>query len=315
MTIRPAALALLLLLAGCDDEPDPGFQGYVEGEYLRIAAVDAGWLASVAVAKGQQVAAGQPLFTLEASREEAALAEARSRLAQAESDLADLRLGARPEEIANFEAQLADAEANQRLAAITLERNQRLISTHVVSESQLDQANAAAQQSVAQVARMRAQLATARLAARPDRIRSAEAAALAARHVVEQSAWHLAQRSVASPADAVVDDVVRRPGEWVPANGTVVSLLPPAGIKAVFFVPEPRRAALALGATVAVGCTGCPEGLTARVSRIAGEAEYTPPVIYSRETRAKLVFRVEALLASVPGAPRPGQPVSVRPAP
>ena len=29
----------------------------------------------------------------------------------------------------------------------------------------------------------------------------------------------------------------------------------------------------------------------------------------------KLVFRVEALLASVPGAPRPGQPVSVRPAP
>jgi HlyD family secretion protein len=310
---RLLAALLLVALGACHgDAADQDFQGYVEGEYLRIAAADAGWLANVAVAKGQQVTAGTLLFTLDPTREAASVAEARARLAQAESDLADLRLGSRPEEIAAIEAQLADAEAAVTLANLTLDRQSRLITTHAVSQSQLDSARAGALQAAAQVARIRAELAVARLPARRDRVVAAEDAVEAARHVMEQAQWHLDQRRVSSPVAALVDDVVRRPGEWVPANGTVVSLLPQAGIKVVFFVPEPRRAAIRPDATVAVACTGCPSGLTARVSRIASEAEYTPPVIFSRETRAKLVFRIEAVLANVPGAPLPGQPVTVQ---
>jgi HlyD family secretion protein len=307
-------LALLLApLGACDDgAADQGFQGYVEGEYLRIAAPDAGWLESVAVAKGARVAAGALLFTLEPRHEAAAVNEARARLAQAASDLADLRLGSRPEEIAAIEAQLADANASLTLANLTLDRNSKLISTNAVSRSQLDSSRAAALQAAAQVARIRAQLAVAHLPARRDRIMSAESSMDAARHSLEQAEWHLAQRRVTSPADALVDDVVRRPGEWVPANGTVVSLLPPGAIKVVFFVPEPRRAAIRPDATVFVACTGCPSDLTARVSRIASEVEYTPPVIFSRETRAKLVFRIEASLENVAGVPMPGQPVTVQ---
>jgi HlyD family secretion protein len=303
---------LLLALGACGDDAAEGFQGYVEGEYLRIAAADAGWLASVAVGKGQQVPAGALLFTLDPAREAAAVAEARARLAQAESDLADLRLGSRPEEVAAIEAQLADAEAAVTLANLTLDRQSKLITSHAVSQSQLDSARAGALQAAAQVARIRAELAVARLPARHDRIVAAEDAVEAARHAMEQATWHLDQRRVSAPVAALVDDVVRRPGEWVPANGTVVSLLPPAGIKVVFFVPEPRRAEIRPAATVAVACTGCPPGLTARVSRIASEAEYTPPVIFSRETRAKLVFRIEAVLADSAGAPLPGQPVTVQ---
>ena len=48
------------------------------------------------------------------------------------------------------------------------------------------------------------------------------------------------------------------------------------------------------------------------VSYVATEAEYTPPVIYSNETRSKLVFMVEARPAVADGPKlRPGQPVSV----
>ena len=120
------------------------------------------------------------------------------------------------------------------------------------------------------------------------------------------------QRAIASPGAALVDDVVRRPGEWVPASGTVVSLLPPAGIKVVFFVPEPQRATLHPETEIAVACTGCPPGLTARIARLAAEAEFTPPVIYSNETRSKLVFMVEARPAPADAAKlHPGQPVSV----
>ncbi|MGG5818762.1 HlyD family secretion protein [Falsiroseomonas sp. HW251] len=305
------ALLLLALLA-CDKPPEDGFQGYAEGEYLRIAAPEAGWVQEIAVAKGQRVEAGVPLFTLDATRERAAAAEARAALAQAEGQYADLLTGLRPDEIASIEAQLSEAEANLRLSQLTLERQEELVRTRVAAQAQLDQARAAAQQAEARRDRIRADLAVARLPARRERIAAAEANVEAARANLDQAQWRLSQRAIASPAAGVVDDVVRRAGEWVPASGTVVSLLPDGATKVIFFVPEARRAALHPGDRVAVSCTGCPPNLSARISRIATDAEYTPPVIYSRETRAKLVWRMEASVERIPGAPTPGQPVTVR---
>ena len=313
---RIAWLVVALALAGCDKPPAADtFQGYVDADYLRIAAPEAGWLTAVPVVNGAQVDAGAPLFSLDDALQRATVAQAGATLSRAESDLADLLKGARPEEIASVEAQLAEAEATLELARQQLVRQEALARTRVASEQTLDQARAAAEQAEARRNRIRADLATARLPARADRIAAARAAVEAARAALEQADWHLTQRRVTSPAAGVIDDVVRRSGEWVPGSGTVISLLPRDATKVVFYVPEPRRNAVRLGETVAVECSGCPPALTARVSRIAQEAEYTPPVIYSRETRAKLVWRIEAVLADMPGAPAPGQPVSVRAAP
>jgi len=310
-----AALLLALSLAACNDESDAGYQGYMEGEYLRIAAPEGGWIQTIAAVRGTQVAAGAPLFALDPVRERAAVAQAQADLARAQSDLADMRLGARPEEIAAIQAQITEAEAGERLAELTLARQAELVRTRSAPQARLDDAQMQQQQALAQVARMRAQLATARLPSRPDRIRAAEATVEVARHALEQAQWRLAQRQVASPAGGLVDDVVRRPGEWVPANGVVVSLLPPQNIRAVFFVPEPRRADFRPDQRIAVACSGCPEGLFARVSRVASEVEFTPPVIFSRETRAKLVFRIEALMEPADRTPLPGQPITARIAP
>lgn len=312
MTRRMLLPVLLVLSAtGCSPGGDAAFQGYLEGDYLRIAAPEAGWLDSVAATEGGTVKAGTPLFVLESSRERAAVEEARSRLAQAEADLADRAAASRPEEVAAVEAQVRDAESALRLARTNLQRQTALSKTNVAAAARLDEARAAEASATARLERVRSELAVARLPSRDQRIAGAQAAAAAARAVLQQAEWRLAQRSVAAPRDALVDDVVRRPGEWVPANGTVVSLLPPDGIKVVFFVPEPRRAAVAPGDALPVACTGCPAGLTARVTRLASDAEFTPPVIYSQETRAKLVFKVEALLQGDAGGLRPGQPVTV----
>jgi len=172
MSPRVALPALLLLAAlpGCgEDGPPASVQGYAEGEYLRIAAPEAGWLTQLSVAKGQQVAAGAPLFALDATRERAALAEARASLAQAQSQLADLRLGARPAEIAAIEAQQAEAEAMLRLAVLNLDRQRELARSQVAAQAKLDEARAQAQQAEAQRDRIVAQLAVARLPARPGR--------------------------------------------------------------------------------------------------------------------------------------------------
>ena len=45
---------------------------------------------------------------------------------------------------------------------------------------------------------------------------------------------------------------------------------------------------------MSIGCDGCGAGVPATVSYVSNEPEFTPPVIYSNETRAKLVFLVEA---------------------
>ena len=105
----------------------------------------------------------------------------------------------------------------------------------------------------------------------------------------------------------------RRVGEWVPAGNPVVQMLPPQNLKVRFFVPEAAIASLAPGRTIAIHCDGCAADVPARITYVSREAEYTPPVIYSNESRTKLVFMVEArpALAAAPKL-QPGQPVAVR---
>ena len=66
-----------------------------------------------------------------------------------------------------------------------------------------------------------------------------------------------------------------------------------------------------IGAPVVVRCDGCAAPLAARITFIAPQAEYTPPVIYSRENRAKLVFLVEARPDTPQPSLHPGLPVEV----
>jgi HlyD family secretion protein len=120
----------------------------------------------------------------------------------------------------------------------------------------------------------------------------------------------LARRKVASPATGTIQQIYFRPGEMVAAGRPVVALLPPGNVKIRFFVPEATLPSISLGDMVTVRCDGCAPDLAARVSFISRTAEYTPPVIYSLEERAKLVFLIEAR-PQHPENLRVGQPVSV----
>ena len=132
-----------------------------------------------------------------------------------------------------------------------------------------------------------------------------------AQAAVAQAQWRLDQKSVKSPASGLVQDTLFVVGEWVPAGSPVVSLLPPANIKVRFFIPEPQLAQFKIGQALQIGCDGCAK-IQAQLSYIASQAEYTPPVIYSNEARAKLVYRAEARLAPEDAVKlHPGQPVDI----
>jgi HlyD family secretion protein len=174
-------------------------------------------------------------------------------------------------------ADVAMQEASVQNAQIAYDRAQALLKTHTGTQKALDDAEAA--------------------------LRTAQAR-------LNSAQTRLVRRQVASPVTGSVQQVYYRTGELVPAGKPIVALLPPSNLKVRFFVPEAMLPKLKIGETVTINCDGCDSGLSARISFIARSAEFTPPVIYSTEERAKLVFLIEAR-PERPERLRVGQPVSV----
>jgi HlyD family secretion protein len=308
----PALAAAGIFLASCGPAGERPLQGYIEGEYVRVAAPFAGTLTQLSVKRGGEVAAGAPLFALERENETAARREAEARLRAAESRLANLQTGRRPPEIETVVEQLQQARAARDLSAANLKRQQQLFASGFVSSAAIDDARTQQKRDEARVAEVTAAVATTKMPARADEIRAAEADARAAREVVAQSDWRLAQRAVAAPVAGLVHDTYYTAGDWVPAGSPVASLLPPASVKVRFYVPEPQLARVKAGGEIALACDGCAGPIAATIDYVSNRAEFTPPVLYSKENRAKLVFLVEARPA--PGAAaglKPGQPVDV----
>jgi HlyD family secretion protein len=314
---NPLSLGWTLLLGiifsgGCSDTGKNTFQGYVEGEFVYVASPLGGQLEVLSVRRGQTVKVDDPLFQLDKDSETAAVQEALERLRQAQNRLADLQKGKRPSEIAALEARIKEAEAALQLSEETLKRREKLYREGSISREDLDRARTTEERDASRVREARADLETGGLGGRADEIMAAKAEVRAAAARVEQARWNLDQKFQAAPRQGLVFDTLFRVGEWVPAGRPVVVLLPPENIKIRFFVPEKVVGTLAVGEQVLVSFDGGGAPTAATISYISPEAEYTPPVIYSSQSRAKLVFMVEA--RPEPGAAErlhPGQPVDV----
>lgn len=310
-----AAIAFPLcvaLLAGCSRQDPNAFQGYVEGEFVYLASSQSGELTQLAVARGQTVQADTPLFELESVDETAALRQAQQQLAAARAQLADIETGKRTPEVNVVRAQLAEAVANARKASLQLTRDQAQFAAGGIPKAQLDDSRANADATSAQVRELTNQVEVARLPGRSQQLAAQSAQVAAAQAVVTQAQWKLDQKRVAAPAQGLVYDTLYRVGEWVKAGSPVVEMLPPQNVKVRLFVPEAIVGRIAAGQSLTVHCDGCARDVTAKITYVSNKAEYTPPVIYSNESRSKLVFMVEAH-PSIADAPslHPGQPVTV----
>lgn len=289
-----------------------GVVGYVEGEYVRIGPIDTARIETVSVRRGERVAPGALLAELQADDARNAVAESEARLVQAQAQLANLLSGKRPEEIAVIEAVAASAKAQERESERALERRQDLFRRGVSTQADLDQAQTARDVATARVRETVANLNVARLAAREEEIKAARNQVAQAQAALDQAKWRLGQRKLTAPAAGIVTDLIRHPGELAGPAAPALTILPDGAVKLMIYVPEALLFGTTVGVQLDVRCSGCPDGMRATVSYVSQEPEFTPPVIYSAQTRQKLVYLVEARPEGGPATRlQPGQIVDV----
>jgi HlyD family secretion protein len=300
----------LLWLVACQQDEEK-LQGYIEGEFVMVAPSSDGVLKTLDVERGQQVAAGAKLFSIDLTMLTAQRDAAKAEIAKAEAELADLKKGERAEEIEIVVKQREQAVATLEQAAAEYTRSIPLVKTGAVSKTEIDKLKMAQDTATARIQELDAQLKTSELGARIDRIDAAAATVeMAKQKLAEQERW-LAEAAPVATAAAKVEDTFYRPGEFVAAGKPVVSLLQPEHVKARFFVPQSGIAQLKEGQAVSLSCDGCGAPIAAKITFIAAEAEFTPPVIYSVESRQKLVFMVEAKPDAFDSRLKLGLPVDV----
>ncbi|WP_019215981.1 HlyD family secretion protein, partial [Legionella tunisiensis] len=116
--------------------------------------------------------------------------------------------------------------------------------------------------------------------------------------------------TVYAPNDGYIFDTYYREGEFVGSQQAILSLLPPNNVHIEFFVPVEALTQLRRGQEISFLCDGCMKTSQATINYISPEAQYIPPLVYSRDNNDKLVFRIKAKLR-YPDEFKPGQPVSV----
>lgn len=302
---------LIFLASACQQSDHPQVQGYVEGENIFLASPYSGLLLNLAVQRGQLVKKGQLLFQLDELPQRLEVQQGEADLLQAQKLLIDIEKPRRTPEIEAINAQIERVESNIELAAVRLKRITKLYEGHVASKDALDEARANYESLMHSKAEYQSNLQLANLGGREDQIKAqrANVAALVAK--VKDLQWQLEQKRRYAPADGVIFDTYYSVGEFVNAQQPVISLLTPANTRVVFFVPVEVLATLRVGQTIRVSCDGCAHKGEAKINYISPEAEYLPPLIYSRENNDKIVFRIKAQLQAI-RAFKPGQPVMVQ---
>ncbi|MER8712566.1 HlyD family efflux transporter periplasmic adaptor subunit [Mesorhizobium sp. M1295] len=285
--------------------------GYVEGDYVLLAPIEVAQVETIAVKRGDRVAPGTPVVTLENADAKIAIAQAEAALAQAQAQLADLQVGKRPEEIAVLRAQVDMAKAQAADAKRRCSRASDLFKRGTGTQADYDTASAALETANAQVGQAEANLAVGGLPARPETIKAADNQVRQAQSALEQAQWRLSKRVLTAPSPGRVNDVIRYPGDTAGPTAPVISILPDGAVKLSVYVPESAFSSVEVGTLLNVHCDGCGSGVKARVSYVSPDPEFTPPVIYSLETRQKLVYLVEARPEGDASALQPGQIVDV----
>ncbi len=312
MRPTPAFLVPILVLAaaGCGARRDTGpvhASGHVEATDVRLASKVGGRLVFFPLEEGTVVKLGEVIARVDTTDQELLLRQARADREQAAAELALRLAGARKEDIAELEAEVAAQRADLDGAQRDLDRMQGLLDRGSGTVKSRDDAKTRRDVAAKRLAATQEALARARNGSRPEEIAAARARVAAAEARVAQLEQQIADASTASPLDGVVTSKLVEPGELIAAGTALAVVSDLAKPWLTVYVGEPDLPRVKLGGKADVR-TDDGQARVGTVSFVSPEAEFTPKNVQTRDERVKLVYKVKIALENADGLFKPGMP-------
>jgi multidrug resistance efflux pump len=292
------------------------WSGTVEAHTIEVGSRVGGRVEGVFVREGAEVSAGQPLVTLEKGDLPAQRLIAEGQLQQAEGALEKVASRtlptARRAEIAEAQARLQAEQATKEKAKQDEERTRKLYTGGAATRVDADNATLVLRNANAQVAALRAQLATL-LAGTPQDVKSAKGLVDAARGRVQQIDVMLDELVIRAPRSARVEALDLRPGDILAPNAPAARLLEPAELYVRIYVPETQIGHVHPGLEVPITVDSFPgRWFAGRVESVASEGEFTPRNLQTADERADQVFATRVRIEEGTDVLRAGMAALVR---
>ena len=306
--------------------------GTVEARNIRVGSKVGGRIDQVLVREGDRVQPGQVLVTFDDQELKAAMeqsranaqksergyrqediAEARGAAGQAKAEYEQRRNGYRQEDIAAARADLDRAQAEEVRSHLDFQRYDALAQKDLVSKQQRDTAEMNWKVATAQQENAKHKLDELRRGYRPEEIAAAEAryrqtqATLEKfergnrREDVDQAKAAYAydearfrERQVTAPSAAIVEVLDVRPGDLIPPNTPVATLLEAEQIYVRIYIPETIIGRVRVGEKAEVRVDSFPKAVfEGVVEQINQQAEFLPRNVQTRDERVHQVIGVK----------------------
>lgn len=297
---KQRAVGVLSLLCGlavvaCAEErtPYPGsFQGVVELDERTLAFEVSGRLDSVRVHRGDPVQAGQVIATLDASLERMTRESRESEAQAAESQVALLKAGTRPEELSSMAAQVRAAQASESQIEKSLARERNLAARGVTPQAVVDDLESQLARAQAQRQSLEHQLRAMQQGARREEIASAASRAESLATAADLEKVRLDRFELKAGTDGVILDVHAEEAEVVGPGTPVATLGDVAHPYCDVFVPQGQIGGISVGLPATLHVDSAAKPFTGKVEYIARTTEFTPRFLFSNQERPNLVIRV-----------------------
>ena len=308
----PALLALLsaALLSGCGgDSRHVSGSGTIELDEYDIASLVGGRVAQLRVEEGDSVQAGDTLAILAHGEITGEVAAREAETERATALWRDQQGGPRAAERKTARAELDAAVTSLKLADSELRRTQGLHERGLSSDSELDRARAARDESAARKAAAEERLALLEEGYRREQVSAAAKGAEAAKGELFSSRAKARELILTAPIDGVVllKNVER--GEVVGPGVALYTIGDPKRLWMRCYLSTPEVARVRLGSSAEIKVLGWKgRSFRGRIVEIATRAEFTPRAALTEEERASVVFGVKIEVDPTGGVLKPGLP-------
>jgi HlyD family secretion protein len=262
-------------------------------------------IAEVLVQEGDKVTRGQILSRLDTCRLKPQKAEAEAEVESQQASVQKLHHGSRPEEIAQAQANVALAKADQVNA-------EQQWTGRAMSQQDLDSAKAALDTAQARLAVAKEALDLSALGPRAEDIAQAEGQLRVRQAQLDLLCRKLADAELVSPCDAVVRSRLLEPGEMVSPQRPVfdLAITNPKWIRA--YVSESDLGKVHPGMKASISTDSFPDRtLSGWVGFISSVAEFTPKTVQTADLRPNLVYEIRIFVQDPEDDMRLGMPATV----